>query len=96
MPSLRLFDSRAVLNTGTWLKRFEEVPPRLGFLPKIFDPIFCLNYLRVSLADRGVAIDYRTLPKDKPRDLSLLQRLLLSRKRGPRPDPIPERTVLET
>jgi len=95
-PSLRLFDNRAVINTGTWLKRLSHESPRFGFLPGIYVPFFSLTYFRLSAATPGqIVIDYRQIHKAPPPDLDLLQRLLLSRKRPPEPDPIPERTILD-
>ena len=47
-PSVRHLDGRVVINTGTWLKRLNDVPARLGLLPKIYVPFFCLNYFRLS------------------------------------------------
>jgi UDP-2,3-diacylglucosamine pyrophosphatase LpxH len=94
-PSLRHLGPRVVINTGTWLKRLDDVKPRVGFLPAIYVPFFCLNYFRISEADGRIAIDYEQLPKEPPPDLTLLQRLLVSRKRRPEEDPIPERTWLE-
>jgi UDP-2,3-diacylglucosamine pyrophosphatase LpxH len=96
MPSLRQFGQRVVINTGTWLKRLDHVKPRFGFLPGIYVPFFCLNYFKISGIDGRIAIDYRIIPKDPPQDLSLLQRLLYSRKRHQLQDPIPEQTWLET
>ncbi len=95
-PSLRQFGPRVVINTGTWLKRLDDVPTRIGFLPEIYVPFFCLNYFRISETDGQVAIDYHQIDKAPPKDLNLLQRLLVSRKRRRTPDPIPERTLLET
>jgi predicted phosphodiesterase len=94
-PSLRRLEKGVVINTGTWLKQLEEAPPRLGFLPAIYVPFFCLNYFKISALDGRIAIDYRKIDKEQPRDLSLLQRLLVS-SRGGRvpPAPIPERTWL--
>ena len=96
LPSLRRFGNRVVINTGTWLKRLEDVPTRFGFLPEIYIPFFCLNYFRISEAEGKIAIDYRQIDKDPPQDLGLLQRLLVSTKRKKTSDPIPERTLLET
>ena len=95
LPSLRRFGNRAVINTGTWLKRLKDAPPRFGFLPEVYIPFFCLNYFKISEADGKIAIDYRKIDKTPPQDLSLLQRLLVSTKLGQTQDPIPERTVLE-
>jgi UDP-2,3-diacylglucosamine pyrophosphatase LpxH len=93
-PSLRQFGPRAVINTGTWLKRLDDVKPRHGFLPNIYVPFFCLNYFRISEVDGHIAIDYRQIHKEPPPDLTMLQRLLVPRKRGRLVEDIPERTVL--
>jgi UDP-2,3-diacylglucosamine pyrophosphatase LpxH len=94
-PSLRQFGQRVVINTGTWLKRLDDVSGHFRFLPKIYVPFFCLNYFRISETDGKIAIEYHKIHKDPPRDLSLLQRLLVYRKRSKTQDPIPERTLLE-
>jgi len=95
MPSVRQVLGRLVINTGTWLKMFKEIPTRFGFLPRLFVPYFCLNYFRLSLAEGRIAVDYFKIDKAPPKDLDLLQRLLVSRKGLPTPEPIPERTWLE-
>jgi UDP-2,3-diacylglucosamine pyrophosphatase LpxH len=94
-PSLRQFGSQVVINTGTWLKRYDVLPTRFGFLPNIYVPFFSLNYFRISAAAGKVVIDYHRIPKDPPPDLDLLQRLLIFKKRRPESDPVPEHTVLE-
>ena len=94
LPSLRQFGPRVVINTGTWLKRLDDVPTRFGFLPEIYVPFFCLNYFRISETDGKIAIDYHKIDKAPPPDLDLLQRLLVSGRRRAH-DPIPERTLLE-
>jgi hypothetical protein len=68
--------------------------PHIGFLPNIYVPFFCLHYFRISETGGLVAIDYHQIPKDPPPDLTLLQRLLVFRKRGKTQDPIPESTLL--
>jgi hypothetical protein len=67
----------------------------VGFLPQLYVPFFSLNYFMISETDGKIAIDYHKIHKDQPKDLSLLQRLLVSKKRGKAQDPIPERTLLE-
>jgi UDP-2,3-diacylglucosamine pyrophosphatase LpxH len=96
MPSLRRLGHRAVINTGTWLKQLQDVHPHIGFLPEIYVPFYCLNYFKISEVDGKIAIDYHKIDKEQPRELSLLQRLLITKKRGKAQDPIPERTLLET
>ena len=93
-PSLRQLGNRAVINTGTWLKRLDNVQTRIGFLPEIYVPFFCLNYFKISAANGKISIDYHTIGKDPPPDLSLLERLLIFKKRRRTPDPIPKRTML--
>jgi predicted phosphodiesterase len=95
-PSLRQIGSRVVINTGTWLKRLDDVQTRFGFLPNIYIPFFCLNYFRISDIDGKITIDYRTIYKAPPQDLTLLQRFLIFKKQRRTAAPIPERTVLET
>jgi UDP-2,3-diacylglucosamine pyrophosphatase LpxH len=94
-PSVRHLGQRAVVNTGCWLKRLDNVPTRFGFLPQIYVPFYSLNYFMISDIHGQIAIDYHQIHKDQPKDLSLLQRLLVSKKRGKAQDPIPERTLLE-
>ncbi len=95
-PSLRQVDGRVVLNTGTWLKRLNDVPPRIGLLPKIYLPFFCLNYFRLQESPEGIVIDYRVIPKEPPPDLTLLQRLLVPRRRWQLEEYVPPRTVVPT
>jgi hypothetical protein len=92
---LRRFGRRAVINTGTWLKRLDDRPARFRFLPKIYVPFFCLNYFRISAAEGHIAIEYHQVEKEAPRDLTFLQRLLVVRKPQKVQEPIPARTLLE-
>jgi hypothetical protein len=94
-PSVRQLGKRAVINTGCWLKRLDNVSPRVGFLPQIYVPFFSLSYFKISEVDGKLAIDYHKIDKDPPKDMSLLQRLLVYRKHIKAQDPIPERTLLE-
>jgi UDP-2,3-diacylglucosamine pyrophosphatase LpxH len=95
MPSLRRLGQRAVINTGTWLKQLHDVQPRVGFLPEIYVPFYCLNYFKISKVDGKVAIDYHKIDKEQPQELNLLQRLLVFKKHTKAQEPIPERTFLE-
>jgi UDP-2,3-diacylglucosamine pyrophosphatase LpxH len=53
-PSLQQLGDRYVINTGTWLKQFERVPPRFGMLPAIYVPDFCLNYYRIKAEEDNI------------------------------------------
>jgi UDP-2,3-diacylglucosamine pyrophosphatase LpxH len=94
-PSLRHIGSRVVINTGTWLKRLDDVRTRFGFLPEVYIPFFCLNYFRISDTDGKITIDYRTIDKAPPQDLTLLQRFLVFKRQRRTSEPIPEHIVLE-
>lgn len=89
--SLSEVDDRAVINTGTWLKRLERTPARIGLLPPVFYPSFRLSYFRVTATDDGdVLIEYDEVAKPDPSELTLLERLVSER---PRPTTeIPART----
>jgi hypothetical protein len=70
-PSLRQVGSRVVINTGTWLKRLDDVRTRFGFLPNIYVPFFCLNYFHQH-TEGEITIDYRQSIKPAE-DLTLLR-----------------------
>jgi UDP-2,3-diacylglucosamine pyrophosphatase LpxH len=95
-PSLRRIGARAVVNTGTWIKKLDPVAPRFGLLPTIYMPSYCLNYFRIYGVDGKVVIEYHKIDKKPARELTLLQRLAASRNRRATPEPIPERTVLSS
>ena len=59
IPSQREVDGRYVINTGTWLKRLEYVPVRVGHLPGVYVPSYQLNYFELS---RGRWPDPRPIP----------------------------------
>jgi UDP-2,3-diacylglucosamine pyrophosphatase LpxH len=94
-PSARRVGERVILNTGTWIKRFERVSPRFGLLPQVYVPSFCLNYFRICGGDGKLAVEYRTIEKVPAKELTLLQRVMASRKRRSPPEPIPEQILLE-
>ena len=94
-PSVRRVEDRAIVNTGTWLKRLEHVPVRFGRLPGVFVPSFNLNYFRIAAEDGRIVIDYHKIDKAPPRELNLLQRLLMSRRPRAATEAIPARTLLD-
>ena len=93
-PSLQQIDDRLVINTGTWLKRFERTPPRFGILPSIYVPVFCLNYFRIYAEDTDIIIDYCKIDKSPEIELTLIQHLMVSRKRLHTDTLIAEKTVI--
>jgi UDP-2,3-diacylglucosamine pyrophosphatase LpxH len=91
--SVRRLDGRAVINTGTWLKRFTPTAARLGLLPPVFHPSFRLSYYRITAEEGAVVVEYDEVDKANPSELSALERLVSKRPR--RESEIPERTVIE-
>ncbi|MHB9288202.1 metallophosphoesterase [Halobacteriales archaeon Cl-PHB] len=92
--SLTEVDDRAILNTGTWLKRLERTPTRIGLLPPVFYPSFRLSYFRVTAGDDGaVLVEYDEVAKADPSELSLLERMVSKRPR--QAAEIPDRTRID-
>ena len=77
IPSLRQVDGRYVVNTGTWLKRLDYVPVRIGRLPGVYVPSYQLNYFELTEADGEIRISYHVIPKVPRNDLTWLERLLI-------------------
>src|SRR5262249_21140996 len=77
IPSLREVDGRYVINTGTWLKRLDHVPVRVGRLPGVYVPSYQLNYFELAETDGRIRARYRILPKAAQNDLTWLERLLI-------------------
>ena len=94
IPSQREVDGRYVINTGTWLKRLEYVPVRVGHLPGVYVPSYQLNYFELAEADGRIRVRYRILPKTVPNDLTLLERLLILGRRVKPLPPIPPETFV--
>jgi len=94
IPSMREFDGRYVINTGTWLKRLEYVPVRLGRLPGVYVPSYQLNYFELVEVDGRLRVRYRIVPKTPPNDLTLLERLLILGRRRKSLAPIPAETFV--
>ena len=94
-PFVKQLGARAVINTGTWIKQFERVGPRFGLLPKIYVPSYCLNYFRIQQEKNAVIIDYHKVEKAPVQELTLMQRIMVSRRRKSIDKDIPSRTVLK-
>jgi hypothetical protein len=92
IPSLREVDRRYIINTGSWLKRLDYVPVRLGRLPGIYVPSYQLNYFELTEADGAIRIRYRIIPKTAPNDLTWLERLLILGRRAKTSPAIPTET----
>ncbi|MDD5556121.1 MAG: metallophosphoesterase [bacterium] len=93
--SLRHVKGGTVVNTGTWLKRLERVRARFLLMPPIYVPSYNLNYFTAEPHGDGIRLRYRVIPKDPPRDLTLLERLVILGRARPAAPEIPEETILE-
>jgi|GEM_PF-144775 len=85
---------RVVVNTGTWLRRLHRRSVVLGLLPDVFYPSYRLNYVCISEADGDVVVEYETVQKPNPDDLSLLERLLTPL--ATPQESIPPRTIVDS
>lgn len=92
--SVRELGGRYIINTGTWLKRLQRVRPWFGWLPPVFVPSFRLNYFVVSAADGQVRVQYHVVPKQTPKDLTLLQTIMTLWRKHPGRDAIPLEIVI--
>jgi len=92
--SLRRAGKHAVLNTGTWIKRFEAAKVRFGLLPRVYVPSYRLSCFRVSGEDKKIVVEYSEIAKTPAQELTWLQRVMVSRRSLKPPDPIPQRTVI--
>lgn len=93
-PSIHQMGNRYVIDTGTWLKKFNRIFPRFGLLPAIYVPTFNLNYFRLAEEDGKIIIEYHRIDKAPPQELTLIQRLMVSRKRRKIKIDIPEKTII--
>jgi len=91
-PFVKRIGERAVVNTGTWIKKLESVKTRIGLLPRIYLPSFRLTYFRVHETDGEIVIEHEKIAKTPGRELSLVQRLLASRPRRTAEEALPRRT----
>jgi len=93
-PFLQKAEGRAIINTGTWLKRLTRIRAWFRLMPDIYYPTFRLNYFRIYGEKGRIVIIYRRIPRETPSGLALIQRLMiLGKKRRDKID-IPVRTVL--
>ncbi|TVQ38413.1 MAG: phosphoesterase [Spirochaetaceae bacterium] len=93
-PSLTLIDGRAVINTGTWLKRLTRIRSKWTLVPDVYYPSFRIGYFRVFAEGNQVVMQRHAIPKQVPPELTALQRILTWRKRALDTVRIPDCTLL--
>lgn len=91
--SLTKWGDRAVVNTGTWLKKVQHVETWVSRLPGIYFPSSQLNYFRIFPEDNRIVIEYEQIKTAQPQDLTWFQRLVA--RKPPAPISIPERTIID-
>ncbi len=83
-PSLTAIDGRAVVNTGTWLKRLHRRDVIAGILPPVFYPSYQPCVVRIAAVDQTsastgrirVAFDWIEKADPSAEELTLTERLL--------------------
>lgn len=83
IASMEVIQGRAILNTGSWIKRLTRVPSRFFLLPDVYCPSYQLGYFHVSENEDRIIVQYHVLEKQVPDTLSLLQRISIF---GQQPD----------
>ncbi|WP_423743426.1 metallophosphoesterase (plasmid) [Haladaptatus sp. SPP-AMP-3] len=91
--SLTNVGEHVIINTGTWLKRLHRTSTLIGILPPVYYPSFRLNYFRIGEEEENIVVEYHTIEKEAPKELTLLQRLLTRRPKVE--NDVPKRTVIE-
>jgi len=91
---LEISNGRAIINTGTWLKRLTRIKARFRRIPAVYAPSYRLSCFRIHAEDGRIAIEYERIPKKVGRELTLLERLMILGKSWSDDADIPERTLL--
>jgi UDP-2,3-diacylglucosamine pyrophosphatase LpxH len=94
-PFLRKVGERCIINTGTWIKRLYRTPSRLRLVPDVYAPSYRLNCFTISEKDGNVRIGYEVIHKAPPRDLTILERLMILGRHGPEGSSIPAETLIK-
>ncbi|GAB3664316.1 metallophosphoesterase [Halopiger thermotolerans] len=94
-PLLKEVDGRALVNTGTWLKRLHRRDVVAGLLPPVFYPSYQLCAVRIAAESDGVAVEFERIEKDDPSadEITYTERLL-TLGRAPTPT-LPDRAVVD-
>ncbi|ADB60561.1 metallophosphoesterase [Haloterrigena turkmenica DSM 5511] len=93
-PLLKEVDDRALVNTGTWLKRLHRRDVVAGVLPPVFYPSYQLCAVRIAAESDGVAVEFEEIEKADPSadEITRTERLL-TLGRAPT-QTLPDRTVV--
>lgn len=92
--SLSVTGGRAIMNTGSWIKKLTRIPSRFLLLPDVYCPSYELSYFRVVEQAGNIAMYYHVIEKDISDSLFFLQRFSIYRQRPVSLHDIPACTVL--
>jgi UDP-2,3-diacylglucosamine pyrophosphatase LpxH len=94
IASLTVKDDRAIVNSGSWIKRLTRVPSRFFLLPDVYCPAYQLGFFRAVEEEGNIALYYHALEKKTPESLSLLQKIAMLGQYPEPPVDIPSCTIL--
>ena len=94
IASLNVIGGRAIMNTGSWIKKLTRTPSRFLLLPDVYCPSYQLGYFHVIEENDAIVVNYHVIQKDIPDTLSLLQRFSIYKQQSVSSNDIPARTEL--
>ncbi len=94
IPEVKLLGERAVINTGSWVKRLTRIPSRFLLLPDVYWPSYHLGFFRLVEVEGGIAIHHHAIDKTDPESLSLLQNLAIFGRETGSSEKVPACTLL--
>ena len=75
--TLDIENGRAIINTGTWLKKLSRIPARIRFFPAVYYLSYALNTFKLYGVGHQIVIECLTQEKkDEQNDLTLMQKLM--------------------
>lgn len=92
--SLQRIGDRAIINTGTWIKKLTRVAAHARFLPDVYAPSYCLSIFQIQDVNGQLAIRFEVIDKEPLPELTWLQRLITFGRRPMKAPDIPPLTHL--
>ena len=94
IPEVKTLGERAIINTGSWVKRLTRIPSRFLLLPDVYWPSYHLGFFRIVLEEGRIAIYHHAIDKSDSQSLSLLQKLAIFGRDTQPPERVSERLLL--
>jgi hypothetical protein len=95
LASIAKLNNRAIINTGSWLKRLQRVPARFRWFPDMYCPSFRLSYFVLYQKQQHIVIQYRQIRKTVQSNLTRLQRFVISKTHVADMLSIPDETIID-